>query len=888
MASPSQTWTRYGYALLLQYDSPPLWIVDTRYTSAAPLRPRPSPRLFSQGNSQNPPPRRVGASRNPRSMGTGVAASPRRPSCGCGGRCSGRRAASTRHRGDSPSQTGAHPVGSGRAVDVCAALKATLSWAQYLAPALSPRCARAVPDRRPAGCRQDRQPAAASPTKPSARKRRCWRVSMHRSIARLEGFYESDDAFYIVQEYVGGGELFTGWRGRAVLEADAADVPQELASALALLHGQGLCHRDIKPEPAAHHRGARQARRLWSDRRDGGQAGARRVAILAAGAVRLRAAGRRQGGHGRSASWRTSCWSASPFDPYSIASDAQLRAALSRSVADFPDDCWGERSAAARAGRRLLAPDRRRRLTVEQLLRQPWLSAAGGAPDAPMPNSTAGCGLRRAHRAAARPRLRHHPAAARRRVRRCAVRRARGRGGRLRVASRRSTRAAGEGGGRRRRRRPWRRRCCSVAAARRRAPRARGGGRRGARCSPPLRVFDPQGKGFITQTDLRRAAPEPRGGADRRAAARDGHLRRRGRREGQRVAYGDYISLAAHTHRVRYKVGAPPPPRPPRPAPPKPHARPRPHRLATGSLATPPPGGGADLPRGTGGRLPAPSLGGGRGAAGGRPKPTQQRVNQLLPGDAFGETALLRDAPRNATVRCTSTPRCSLSAPTSRRASCPMAAAAGGGGGGGGGGGEREQGRSSSRRRAARADARLHPDGLAHAARSLRPGEAACAAMPPRSCTSSRRAAGGRERRRRSASARGRVLRRGRAARRRAAPRDGHVLRGRRVRAALPRAGRLRQADAPLERAARGHATARRRRTEERSEFVEKHSPVSLGSTRSWCVSERAAPTSPDANKIFSPWSHASSGDSAGACVRKTLAWLEFQSPNLQARRSCK
>ena len=35
------------------------------------------------------------------------------------------------------------------------------------------------------------------------------RVGMHRSIAKLENFYESKEAFYVVMEFVEGGELFT-------------------------------------------------------------------------------------------------------------------------------------------------------------------------------------------------------------------------------------------------------------------------------------------------------------------------------------------------------------------------------------------------------------------------------------------------------------------------------------------------------------------------------------------------------------------------------------------------------------------------------------------------------------------------------------------------------
>ena len=75
------------------------------------------------------------------------------------------------------------------------------------------------------------------------------RVSMHTCIAKLEALYEDDDAFYIVMEYIDGGDLLDHidehgpWSERR-----AAELLQEVAGAVALLHAQGLCHADIKPE----------------------------------------------------------------------------------------------------------------------------------------------------------------------------------------------------------------------------------------------------------------------------------------------------------------------------------------------------------------------------------------------------------------------------------------------------------------------------------------------------------------------------------------------------------------------------------------------------------------------------------------------------------------
>jgi calcium/calmodulin-dependent protein kinase I len=75
------------------------------------------------------------------------------------------------------------------------------------------------------------------------------RVSHHKRIASLEAVYETDDTFYIVMEYVSGGEVLDNLiEHGAMSEREAATLISELAGAVALLHAQGLAHADIKPE----------------------------------------------------------------------------------------------------------------------------------------------------------------------------------------------------------------------------------------------------------------------------------------------------------------------------------------------------------------------------------------------------------------------------------------------------------------------------------------------------------------------------------------------------------------------------------------------------------------------------------------------------------------
>ena len=104
------------------------------------------------------------------------------------------------------------------------------------------------------------------------------RVGLHRGVAALLDHYETSSAFYLVMEYVAGGEVSTAPHhllpfavchppltplpstchatqlfDRIVdqgsfSEARAAGYIRQIADAVAFLHSQGLCHADIKPE----------------------------------------------------------------------------------------------------------------------------------------------------------------------------------------------------------------------------------------------------------------------------------------------------------------------------------------------------------------------------------------------------------------------------------------------------------------------------------------------------------------------------------------------------------------------------------------------------------------------------------------------------------------
>jgi eukaryotic-like serine/threonine-protein kinase len=72
---------------------------------------------------------------------------------------------------------------------------------------------------------------------------------------------------YFVMPYVEGENLRTRMdRQPRLSPEEAADIAAEVADALAYAHGQGIIHRDIKPE-----RGTRRGRRLRGGQGDGGR-----------------------------------------------------------------------------------------------------------------------------------------------------------------------------------------------------------------------------------------------------------------------------------------------------------------------------------------------------------------------------------------------------------------------------------------------------------------------------------------------------------------------------------------------------------------------------------------------------------------------------------------
>ena len=74
--------------------------------------------------------------------------------------------------------------------------------------------------------------------------------SPHPNIVNMIEVIENSEYFFIVMDFLEGGELFhrLSERGEGFPEHMAKDIARQLIEATIYMHGQGIMHRDLKPE----------------------------------------------------------------------------------------------------------------------------------------------------------------------------------------------------------------------------------------------------------------------------------------------------------------------------------------------------------------------------------------------------------------------------------------------------------------------------------------------------------------------------------------------------------------------------------------------------------------------------------------------------------------
>ncbi|EDO17146.1 hypothetical protein Kpol_1072p16 [Vanderwaltozyma polyspora DSM 70294] len=71
----------------------------------------------------------------------------------------------------------------------------------------------------------------------------------HPRIVRLKGFYEDEDSYYLLMEFVSGGDLMDFVAAHGSVGEDAGrEITRQILEAVKYIHLQGISHRDLKPD----------------------------------------------------------------------------------------------------------------------------------------------------------------------------------------------------------------------------------------------------------------------------------------------------------------------------------------------------------------------------------------------------------------------------------------------------------------------------------------------------------------------------------------------------------------------------------------------------------------------------------------------------------------
>lgn len=62
------------------------------------------------------------------------------------------------------------------------------------------------------------------------------------------GWYENKSEIFLAMEYIQYGDLSEYMKDQQTARAEAGEVTRQILEGLKILHGEAICHRDLKPQ----------------------------------------------------------------------------------------------------------------------------------------------------------------------------------------------------------------------------------------------------------------------------------------------------------------------------------------------------------------------------------------------------------------------------------------------------------------------------------------------------------------------------------------------------------------------------------------------------------------------------------------------------------------
>jgi calcium-dependent protein kinase len=221
-------------------------------------------------------------------------------------------------------------------------------------------------------------------------------AGLHENIVSLQGTVETPSEWCLILDLADGGALFDRVIEQGTLtEAQASSYVLQLTQALLHLHRRHICHADVKPEnllltSADPHASiklcdfgmARELRPGEAEEWFGDRIGT--LDYWAPEMVRKQPCGAAVDMWALGVVVYIMLCGCNPFNPYGVASDAQILSSIAAGKVDTSNPVWRHLSPACRdLMLRLMAVDPAHRLTAEGALQHPWLT--GAAPAATLP-----------------------------------------------------------------------------------------------------------------------------------------------------------------------------------------------------------------------------------------------------------------------------------------------------------------------------------------------------------------------------------------------------------------------------------------------------------------------------------------------------------------------